>query len=104
MYDMQNEPKPAMALPGEETMYGVPDEDTPELTEEALRRSVPAKQFFAERGLPVPGRPKAETPKVAVSLRLDQDVVDGFKSGGPGWQTRMNAVLAESLKREKKSA
>ena len=83
--------------------YGIPDEDTPELTEEDMQLSIPAKQFFAERGLPMPGRPKAETPKVAVSLRLDQDVVDGFKADGPGWQTRINAVLAESLK-QKKSA
>jgi uncharacterized protein (DUF4415 family) len=83
--------------------YGVPDEDTPELTEEDMRRSVPAKQFFAERGLPMPGRPKSDSPKVSVSLRLDPEVVAGFKADGPGWQTRMNAVLAESL-RHKKSA
>ena len=88
----------------EKRRYGVPDDENPELTEEAIRRSIPAKQFFAERGLPMPGRPKSEAPKVSVSLRLDQDVVDGFKSAGPGWQTRMNAVLAESLKREKKQA
>jgi uncharacterized protein (DUF4415 family) len=84
--------------------YGVPDEDTPELTEEDMRRSIPAAQFFAERGLPVPGRPKSETPKIAVSLRLDQEVVEGFKADGPGWQTRINAVLAESLRQRKKSA
>jgi uncharacterized protein (DUF4415 family) len=87
----------------EKRRYGVPDDENPELTEDAIRRSIPAKQFFAERGLPMPGRPKAETPKVAVSLRLDQDVVAGFKADGPGWQTRINAVLAESLK-SKKSA
>lgn len=84
-------------------IYGVADDDTPELTAETARQLIPAKQFFAERGLPMPGRPRAETPKVAVSLRLDQDVVDGFKADGPGWQTRINAVLAESLK-QKKSA
>lgn len=90
-------------LKNEKRRYGVPDDENPELTEEAIRRSIPAKRFFAERGLPMPGRPKAEAPKVAVSLRLDQEVVDGFKASGPGWQTRMNAVLAESLK-SKKSA
>ena len=83
------------------TEYGVPDEDTPELTEEDMRRSVPAKQFFAERGLPMPGRPKSDSPKVSVSLRLDPEVVAGFKADGPGWQTRMNAVLAESLRHTK---
>jgi uncharacterized protein (DUF4415 family) len=81
--------------------YGVPDDENPEMTEESLKRSIPAKQFFAERGLPMPGRPKSEAPKVSVSLRLDPEVVAGFKASGPGWQTRMNAVLAESLKRKK---
>lgn len=84
--------------------YGVPDEDMPELTEEMLQKSVRGSSFFAERGLPVPGRPKSESPKVSVSLRLDPDVIAGFKAGGPGWQTRMNAVLAASLRANKKSA
>ena len=88
----------------DEMIYGVPDEDTPELTEHTARQLIPAKQFFAERGLPMPGRPKSEAPNVAVSLRLDQAVVDGFKADGPGWQTRMNTVLAESLRRNKKTA
>lgn len=39
------------------------------------------------------GRPRAETPKQPVSLRLDQDVVAWFKSQGGGWQTRMNEAL-----------
>ena len=32
-------------------------------------------------------------PKVAVSIRLDGDVIDFFKKGGKGYQTRINAVL-----------
>jgi uncharacterized protein (DUF4415 family) len=41
----------------------------------------------ARRGLrPVP-------PKASLSFRLDADVVHWFKSQGPGYQTRMNAVL-----------
>ena len=31
--------------------------------------------------------------KVPVSLRLDRDVVDWFKSHGRGYQSRINAVL-----------
>jgi uncharacterized protein (DUF4415 family) len=31
--------------------------------------------------------------KKAVSLRLDADLVEYFKRGGPGYQTRINAVL-----------
>lgn len=42
---------------------------------------------IVRRGLkPVP-------PKAAIALRLDADVLDWFKSQGPGYQTRINAVL-----------
>lgn len=32
-------------------------------------------------------------PKASISLRIDADVLEWFKSKGPGYQTRMNAVL-----------
>jgi uncharacterized protein (DUF4415 family) len=35
---------------------------------------------------PVPG-------KTAISLRVDQDVLEWFRAQGDGYQTRMNAVL-----------
>ncbi len=38
------------------------------------------------------GRP-AGSDKQMVSIRLDKDVVERFKAGGPGWQTRINAAL-----------
>ncbi|MFO1283065.1 MAG: BrnA antitoxin family protein [Burkholderiales bacterium] len=42
---------------------------------------------MVRRGLqPIP-------PKTAISLRLDSDVLSWFKSQGPGYQTRINAVL-----------
>lgn len=42
---------------------------------------------IVRRGLkPVP-------PKTSVSLRIDADVLEWFKAQGPGYQTRMNAVL-----------
>ena len=31
--------------------------------------------------------------KVAISLRVDEDVLAWFRAQGPGYQTRMNAVL-----------
>lgn len=31
--------------------------------------------------------------KTLISLRLDQDVIEWFKAQGPGYQTRINAVL-----------
>lgn len=39
------------------------------------------------------GRPTVATPKAHVSLRLDQDVLDKFKSTGKGWQSRINEAL-----------
>jgi uncharacterized protein (DUF4415 family) len=41
---------------------------------------------------PQGGRP-AGSGKQSVSIRLDKDVVEKFKAGGPGWQTRINAAL-----------
>lgn len=32
-------------------------------------------------------------PKAAISLRVDADVLEWFKAQGPGYQTRINAVL-----------
>jgi uncharacterized protein (DUF4415 family) len=32
-------------------------------------------------------------PKQAISLRIDQDILDWFRDGGPRYQTRINAVL-----------
>lgn len=42
-----------------------------------------------------PGRPRGSA-KRAVSLRLDQAVIDHFRAGGPGWQSRMNAALRKA--------
>ena len=42
---------------------------------------------IARRELPAAPR------KEAISLRLDADVLDWFRTQGPGYQTRINAVL-----------
>ena len=31
-----------------------------------------------------------------VSLRIDQDVLDHFREGGPGWQERINDALRKA--------
>ena len=36
---------------------------------------------------------KPQVPKAAISLRVEQDVLEWFKAQGPGYQTRINAVL-----------
>jgi uncharacterized protein (DUF4415 family) len=45
------------------------------------------------------GRPAKPDAKISVTLRLDRDVVERFKASGPGWHTRVNAVLKETLRR-----
>ncbi|WP_024578024.1 MULTISPECIES: BrnA antitoxin family protein [unclassified Afipia] len=41
---------------------------------------------------------KAAIPGVRelVSLRIDQDVLEHFQEGGPGWQDRINAALRKA--------
>ena len=34
--------------------------------------------------------------KELVSLRIDQDVLEYFQQGGPGWQERINAALRKA--------
>ena len=42
--------------------------------------------------------------KQRVSLRVDREVVDWFKSKGPGYQTRMNRILRRVMLEGKKRA
>lgn len=46
------------------------------------------------------GRP-AGSNKESTTVRFDRDVLDAFRAGGPGWQTRMNAALREWLRDRK---
>jgi uncharacterized protein (DUF4415 family) len=48
------------------------------------------------------GRPLGSGAKEQVTLRIDKDVLDFYKSKGEGWQTFINQVLGE-VKRESKS-
>ncbi|NBB50839.1 hypothetical protein GVN24_21395 [Rhizobium sp. CRIBSB] len=44
------------------------------------------------------GRPKSPKTKVSTTIRLDQDVIEAFRAEGPGWQSRINAVLRDWLR------
>lgn len=77
------------------------DPDAPEATDEQLAQAKPFGEVFPALAdamrKNVGGRPKSQNPKVAVSLRLDQEIVARFKKAGPGWQTRMNDALREAV-------
>lgn len=51
--------------------------------------------FMAEMKPSRRGRPKSEAPKVEVKIRLDADTVEHLRGSGPGWQTRVNALLGQ---------
>ena len=73
------------------------DPDAPEATDEQLAQARPFADAFPaladKMRRNVGGRPKAGKTKVAVSIRLDPEVLEAFKAGGPGWQSRMNKAL-----------
>lgn len=79
------------------------DVDSPELTEEELATARPLKEAMPELYAALTKRAASERPpdlkpaKALVTLRVDQDVLDAFKAGGEGWQTRMNEALRKAL-------
>ena len=71
------------------------DPGTPELDDEWFVRARPAIEVhpeLVEHSLRRRGKQKAPIKK-RVSIRLDSDIVAHFRSGGPGWQTRLNETL-----------
>jgi len=70
--------------------------DSPELTAEELATARPFAEVFPEMAESIRrsrGRPRVETPKQQISLRLDPEVIEKFKATGKGWQSRINDVL-----------
>lgn len=43
--------------------------------------------------------PQRTPTKKLISLRLSREVVDHFKSTGPGWQTRIDSTLLKSIRK-----
>ncbi len=74
-------------------------DDAPELTDEFFDR---ADEYDGDK-LIRRGRPKAESPKLALTIRYDADVIEAFKATGKGWQTRMNAALKDWLKEHRQA-
>jgi uncharacterized protein (DUF4415 family) len=75
-------------------------DDAPELTREFFRTAeVYRGEKLVRRGRP----PVGAQPKEAVKLRLSPDVLDHFRAGGPGWQTRINATLERAIARRRRA-
>ncbi len=43
------------------------------------------------------GRPRSDPPKVSTTIRLSEDVLEYFKAGGRGWQTRIDETLRKAM-------
>jgi uncharacterized protein (DUF4415 family) len=75
------------------------DPDAPEATDEQLARARPfaeAHPDLMESIRRARGRPPVAHPRKQVSLRLDPAIIDKFKAGGKGWQTRINEALRKA--------
>jgi uncharacterized protein (DUF4415 family) len=64
------------------------DPDTVELSSEDIAQLQPLR-----------GRPRVARPKAALTMRVDADVLDALKASGPGWQTRVNELLKNAVRR-----
>jgi len=83
------------------------DTTNPEWSAKDFAKAKPASDVLAglfgkaqakEMLKPKRGRPKAAATKSHINLRVDDTLLATFKASGPGWQTRMNAVMADWLK------
>jgi uncharacterized protein (DUF4415 family) len=84
-------------------------DDAPEWPDEAWDRAEiavgdkvvrKATGTLTRRGRP----PVGDEAKQQVTLRLPRDVLGYFKSGGPGWQTRISDVLKRHATKDRKRA
>lgn len=75
------------------------DPDNPEWTEADFKRAKPASALPEEirKAFPKTRGPQVADKKVPVSIRLTAEVVERFKQDGPGWQSRIDAVLKKAV-------
>jgi uncharacterized protein (DUF4415 family) len=75
------------------------DPDADEATDHQLAKAKSFAEVFPDmmeairRGR---GRPAIANPRKQISLRLDGDVIEKFKSTGKGWQSRINEALRKA--------
>jgi uncharacterized protein (DUF4415 family) len=66
-------------------------DDAPELDDAWFEKA----DFKIGRKVIRRGRPPGSAKRL-VSLRLDREVLDAFRAGGPGWQSRINQALRKA--------
>lgn len=88
------------------------DGEVRELTAADFKRARPAAEVLpkligketAAQLLKPRGRPKSPGAKVSISLRIPPETLARWKASGPGWQTRMAAVVTEASPRRRRRA
>jgi uncharacterized protein (DUF4415 family) len=76
--------------------------DSPELTKSDFAKAKPFAEVFPDLSASIRrgrGPNKAPTKK-PVSLRLSPEVIQHFKKGGKGWQSRIDEALRRVVKRK----
>lgn len=63
-----------------------------QLAEMKLLSAFPELQALVKRG-----RPPKSNPAQSTTIRLSAEVLEFFKAGGKGWQSRINQVLKEYM-------
>ena len=78
-----------------------------ELTSEDIRAMRPASEVLPKKLLDVLAKrkrgergPQKEPKKISITVRYSPEVVEYFKATGDGWQTRMDKVLKNYIKKK----
>lgn len=71
------------------------DDDNPELDAAAIARARPASEVLPKALFEELTRRSAPEGEM-VTLRLDRDVVERFRSTGPNWRERINDALRKA--------
>jgi uncharacterized protein (DUF4415 family) len=76
--------------------------DSPGFTKADFAKAKPFSEVFPDLAASIRrgrGPNKAPT-KELVSIRLSRNVIEHFKKGGDGWQTRIDETLQKAVKRK----
>lgn len=80
------------------------DPDAPEASDAEMAEARPFTTVFPDLATSIdreiarrgPGRPPVEAPKVAVTIRVDPEVLQRFQAQGRDWRSRMTEALRKA--------
>lgn len=76
------------------------DNDNPEWTKEAFAKSIKVRGknlVEAANALRATRGKQIEPKKIPISIRLSENIINHFKSGGAGWQSRIEKALQDAI-------